>query len=157
MLNVNLTKDASNQPKKHFWSNWSGKTWAIVIGIVVVLGIIGMATGAGKTQNDTTNNTNSPDISNGATDNNTTAPTQSENGSSTDTTINTTPDVNTNTDTTTDNSTTTSPNTTTPNATTPDSSSNISGTCKDGTAAYGNPSAKGKANVCYGHGGWLQN
>ena len=30
----------------------------------------------------------------------------------------------------------------------------VHGFCKDGTAAYGDPSAKGKANACYGHKGW---
>ena len=28
------------------------------------------------------------------------------------------------------------------------------GLCKDGTPASGNPSARGRANSCYGHGGW---
>lgn len=32
----------------------------------------------------------------------------------------------------------------------------ITGYCKDGTPATGNPSAKGKANSCYGHGGWVR-
>lgn len=31
------------------------------------------------------------------------------------------------------------------------------GYCKDGTPAYGNPHAKGRANVCYGHKGWVGN
>lgn len=30
----------------------------------------------------------------------------------------------------------------------------VSGYCNDGTLVSGNPSAKGKANVCYGHKGW---
>lgn len=33
-------------------------------------------------------------------------------------------------------------------------SQGITGYCKDGTPASGNPSARGKANSCYGHGGW---
>ncbi|MGX4687583.1 hypothetical protein JNUCC83_12125 [Vagococcus sp. JNUCC 83] len=32
----------------------------------------------------------------------------------------------------------------------------ITGYCKDGTPASGNPSARGKANSCYGHGGWVR-
>lgn len=31
------------------------------------------------------------------------------------------------------------------------------GYCKDGTPAYGNPHAAGRANVCYGHKGWVGN
>lgn len=34
---------------------------------------------------------------------------------------------------------------------------NYTGYCKDGTPASGNPHAKGKANSCYGHGGWVGN
>ncbi len=34
------------------------------------------------------------------------------------------------------------------------SGTGITGYCKDGTPAYGNPSARGRANSCYGHGGW---
>lgn len=30
----------------------------------------------------------------------------------------------------------------------------VSGHCMDGKAVTGNPSAKGKSNPCYGHGGW---
>lgn len=30
----------------------------------------------------------------------------------------------------------------------------VHGYCKDGTPAYGDPTARGKANVCYGHKGW---
>lgn len=30
----------------------------------------------------------------------------------------------------------------------------VSGYCNDGTPVSGNPSAKGKANACYGHKGW---
>ena len=30
----------------------------------------------------------------------------------------------------------------------------VSGYCNDGTYVTGNPSAKGKANACYGHRGW---
>lgn len=30
----------------------------------------------------------------------------------------------------------------------------VEGYCKDGTPAYGDPSARGKANACYGHKGW---
>ncbi|MBR2830750.1 hypothetical protein IKE83_00080 [Candidatus Saccharibacteria bacterium] len=33
----------------------------------------------------------------------------------------------------------------------------IEGYCKDGTKVVGNPHAKGKANVCYGHKGWVGN
>lgn len=32
----------------------------------------------------------------------------------------------------------------------------ITGYCKDGTPASGDPSARGKANSCYGHGGWVK-
>jgi len=32
----------------------------------------------------------------------------------------------------------------------------ITGYCKDGTVATGDPSARGKANSCYGHGGWVR-
>lgn len=35
-------------------------------------------------------------------------------------------------------------------------STGITGYCKDGTPAYGDPSARGKANSCYGHGGWVR-
>ena len=35
-------------------------------------------------------------------------------------------------------------------------SSGITGYCKDGTVATGDPSARGKANSCYGHGGWVR-
>lgn len=31
------------------------------------------------------------------------------------------------------------------------------GSCEDGTYVCGNPSAKGRANACYGHGGWIMN
>ncbi|MDO4902451.1 MAG: hypothetical protein Q4A21_02770 [bacterium] len=31
------------------------------------------------------------------------------------------------------------------------------GYCRDGTPAYGNPSARGRANSCWGHGGWNDN
>lgn len=31
---------------------------------------------------------------------------------------------------------------------------NVYGYCNDGLDVYGNPSARGKANKCYGHGGW---
>lgn len=30
----------------------------------------------------------------------------------------------------------------------------VSGYCNDGTYVTGNPSARGRANACYGHGGW---
>ena len=33
---------------------------------------------------------------------------------------------------------------------------NVNGYCKDGTPVTGNPHAKGRANVCYGHGGWVK-
>jgi membrane protein involved in colicin uptake len=33
-------------------------------------------------------------------------------------------------------------------------SSTVSGYCNDGTYVTGNPSARGKANACYGHKGW---
>ena len=36
------------------------------------------------------------------------------------------------------------------------SNSGITGYCKDGTVATGDPSARGKANSCYGHGGWVR-
>lgn len=36
------------------------------------------------------------------------------------------------------------------------SGSGVKGYCKDGTPAYGNPSARGRANSCYGHGGWVR-
>lgn len=32
----------------------------------------------------------------------------------------------------------------------------ITGYCKDGAPASGDPSARGKANSCYGHGGWVR-
>ena len=32
----------------------------------------------------------------------------------------------------------------------------ITGLCKDGSSASGDPSARGKANSCYGHGGWVR-
>lgn len=32
-----------------------------------------------------------------------------------------------------------------------------SGYCNDGTSVYGNPHARGRANACYGHGGWVGN
>ena len=32
--------------------------------------------------------------------------------------------------------------------------STVSGYCNDGTYVTGNPAARGKANACYGHGGW---
>jgi uncharacterized protein YabE (DUF348 family) len=35
-------------------------------------------------------------------------------------------------------------------------SDDIEGFCKDGTKVKGNPSAKGKANRCYGKGGWVR-
>ena len=35
-------------------------------------------------------------------------------------------------------------------------SSGITGYCKDGTVATGDPSARGRANSCYGHGGWVR-
>ena len=37
------------------------------------------------------------------------------------------------------------------------SDTDIDGYCKDGTKVHGNPHAKGKANVCYGHKGWVGN
>ena len=36
------------------------------------------------------------------------------------------------------------------------SGSGITGYCKDGSVASGDPSARGKANSCYGHGGWVR-
>lgn len=30
----------------------------------------------------------------------------------------------------------------------------VNGYCNDGIYVTGNPSARGKANACYGHGGW---
>jgi len=36
------------------------------------------------------------------------------------------------------------------------SSNGITGYCKDGTVASGDPSARGRANSCYGHGGWVR-
>ncbi len=44
--------------------------------------------------------------------------------------------------------------TTTPNESSSASTIKPDGYCKDGTPAYGNRSAKGKANPCYGHKGW---
>lgn len=42
------------------------------------------------------------------------------------------------------------------NNTSPDSgvTDTVSGYCNDGTYVTGNPSARGRANACYGHGGW---
>ncbi|MBQ3263646.1 hypothetical protein IJH06_00815 [Candidatus Saccharibacteria bacterium] len=37
------------------------------------------------------------------------------------------------------------------------SETDVDGYCKDGTKVHGNPHARGKANVCYGHGGWVGN
>lgn len=37
-----------------------------------------------------------------------------------------------------------------------DTTNIISGSCKDGTQVTGDPSAKGRANVCYGHKGWAR-
>lgn len=48
----------------------------------------------------------------------------------------------------------TPPTRTTPSQTAPSNSHYVHGYCKDGTTAYGDPSARGKANVCYGHKGW---
>ncbi|MDR1447368.1 MAG: G5 domain-containing protein [Candidatus Ancillula sp.] len=42
------------------------------------------------------------------------------------------------------------------NSTSNNSGTTTSGYCKDGTPASGDPSASGKANVCYGHGGWVK-
>lgn len=39
----------------------------------------------------------------------------------------------------------------------PASDTDIDGICKDGFKVHGNPHAKGKANACYGHGGWINN
>ncbi|MFC4770373.1 DNA/RNA non-specific endonuclease [Enterococcus hermanniensis] len=41
-------------------------------------------------------------------------------------------------------------------AATQQNQSGITGYCKDGSPASGDPSARGKANSCYGHGGWVR-
>ncbi|MBQ3445452.1 hypothetical protein IJG29_01855 [Candidatus Saccharibacteria bacterium] len=37
-----------------------------------------------------------------------------------------------------------------------ESDTDVEGVCKDGLRVRGNPHARGKANVCYGHGGWVK-